>query len=449
MNTYTKEYKSRSTYYNRIEPFIGTDIIKVIVGQRRVGKSYLLFEIMSKLLAKDPQTDIIYINKELANFDPIKNHNDLLTFIETNKTGKGKCYLFLDEIQDIEEWEKALRHLFAVGGYDIYCTGSNARLLSGEMATFLSGRYIEFKMNSLSYPEFLKFHELEESAESFEKFYKYGGLPYLVNVSLSDRVAYEYAYSTYNSIVLKDVVERYKLRNIRLLNDLTTYMADNIGTAFSATRISMYLRSQRIDLSTKVILEYLQYLESAFILKRVKRADIKGKKIFEISEKYYFEDLGIRNSLVGYKPTDFGRILENIVYQHLIYKGYKVFIGKLDEKEIDFVAEQDGERVYIQVTTYMTEEKTREREFGNLLEIKDNYPKLVVSMEDTDGGSYKGIQQMNIRKFLTQWDNVPTTKPKTYPERDFEQSVVSDVTVEYFNKRYNAQVESLKHIQFK
>lgn len=448
MNPYIKDYISRPIYYDRIEPFINTDIIKVIVGQRRVGKSYLLFEIMSRLLEKNPQTDIIYINKEISDFDPIKNYHDLLAYIKANKTGNGKCYVFIDEIQDIEEWERALRSMFAEGGYDIYCTGSNARLLSGELATYLSGRYIEFKMNSLSYPEFLEFHNLEESATSFEKFYKYGGLPYLSNVKLNERTVYEYAESTYNSIVLKDVVERHNLRNVRMLNDLTTYIADNIGTTFSATRISMFLKSQRIELSTRVILEYLQYLESAFIIKRVKRADVKGKKIFEIGEKYFFEDLGIRNSLVSYKSTDFARILENVVYQHLIFKGYKVYIGKLDEKEIDFVAERAGERVYVQVTAYLTEEKTIEREFGNLLEIKDNYPKLVVTMEQADGGSYKGIPQMNIRKFLTEWGQDTSRRSKDYKEQSFETHIVSDATVEDFVNRYNAQVESLESMHF-
>lgn len=441
MKPYLKEFISRPAYYDRIKPFIGTEIIKVIVGQRRVGKSYLLYEIMSKLLEINSKTDIIYINKENLEFNSIKTYEDLYNYVKNNKAGNGKCYVFIDEVQEIFEWERAVRSFFAVGGYDLFITGSNASMLSGELATFLSGRYIEFKITGLSYIEFLEFHKLQESAESFEKFYKYGGLPYLANFPLSDRLVYEYAKSTYNTIVLKDVIERYNVRNVRLLNDLTTYLADNIGTIFSATRISSYLKSQRIDLSTRVILEYLQSLESAFIVKRVKRADVKGKKIFEIGEKYFYEDLGIRNSLVPFKQTDMARILENVVYQHLIFLGYDVYIGKLEEKEIDFVANKYGERVYIQVTTYMTEEKTIEREIGNLLEIKDNYPKLVVSMDESDSGTYKGVELMGIRNFLTKWNQKDTFENSTTVSEPIEKL---EVNTTYFFERYTAQVESLK-----
>lgn len=441
MYPYIKEFISRPTYYDRIEPFINTDIIKVIVGQRRVGKSYLLFEIMSKLLEKNSKVDIIYINKENLEFDAIKTYDDLYTYIKNNKSGNGKCYVFIDEIQDIVEWEKAVRSLFAVGGYDIYITGSNARLLSSELATYLSGRYIEFKVHGLSYPEFLEFHKLEESSAAFEKFYKYGGLPYLSNLQLNERLVYEYTKSTYNSIVLKDVVERHNIRNVRMLHDLTTYMADNIGTPFSATRISMFLKSQRIDLSPKVILEYLQCLESAFIIKRVKRTDIKGKKIFEINEKYFFEDLGIRNSIVALRKTDIARILENVVYQHLIYKGYEVYIGKLGEKEIDFVADRYGERVYIQVTYIMTEEKTIEREIGNLLEIKDNYPKLVVMMDESESATYKGIELIGIRRFLTKWENHESKETALVVSEPIEKF---ETNTDYFFERYQSQLDTLK-----
>jgi len=443
MYPYIKNFISRPVYYARIEPFINTDIIKVIVGQRRVGKSYLLYEIMSNLLDKNPKTDIIYINKENLEFDAIKTYLDLYNYINKNKSNTGKCYVFIDEIQVIEDWEKAVLSMFSVGGFDIYISGSNATLLSGELASYLSGRYIEFKVNSLSYTEFLEFHKLNESAESLEKYYRFGGLPFLSNIELNERIVHEYTSSTYNSIVLKDVIERNNIRNVRLLNDLSTYIADNIGTIFSANRISSFLKFQKIDLSPRVILEYLQYLEAAYIIRRVKRADVKGKKIFEIGEKYFFEDLGIRNALVPVKKTDIGRIMENVVYQHLVFKGYTVYIGKLAEKEIDFVADRQGERVYIQVCYELIEGKTFEREIGNLLEIKDNYPKLVVTMDESESATYKGVEFVGLRNFLTKWDNEDSHNNTTVLSAPLTKL---ETNTDYFFNRYLEQVESLSKL---
>ena len=397
----TAAYFKRNLYMERIRPFVDTQIIKVIVGQRRVGKSYLLYQLIDEILSSHPTADIIYINKELFEFDTIKNYVDLVQYVHRKRESKtGKCYLFIDEIQDIESFEKALRTFFAEGDYDIYCTGSNANLLSGEFATYLSGRYIEFKVYGLSYKEFLLFHRLEESDESFAKYYKFGGLPYLTNLPFEENLITEYLKGIYNTIVLKDIVDRHNVRQIRNLEDLILYLADTIGCLFSANKISEYLKSQRVDVQPKNILQYLNFLSNAFLIQQIRPTDVHGKKIFRIGEKYYFEDLGIRHAIRPFQANDIGQVLENVVCQHLLINGYAVSIGRSGSKEIDFVAEKRGERTYIQVATSLIEPQTREREFGNLHEIKDNYPKMVVTLDNMEGASFLGIQQIPIRKFL-------------------------------------------------
>lgn len=398
------EYYKRELYVQRIKPFVDTQMIKVIVGQRRVGKSYLLFQLMDDIRDGSPEADIIYINKELFEFDQIKTYADLINYVSaTRKGAEDKCYLFIDEIQDIEGFEKALRHFFAENTYDIYCTGSNATMLSGELATFLSGRYIEFKVYGLTYTEFLEFHKLEDSVEAFNRFYRFGGLPYLASLPFEEHLIMEYLRNIYNTIILKDVVNRYSIRNVRQLQDLTVYLADTIGNLFSANKISEYLKSQRVDMLPKTILEYLTYLNSAYFVRRIRPMDIQGKKQFQIGEKYYFEDLGIRNAIRPFRATDIGQVLENVVCHHLLVCGYALYIGRDGDKEVDFVAERNGEKLYVQVAYSVIDPKTHEREFGNLLAIQDNYPKIVVTMDEVEGVSYQGIEQVPVRKFLLRW----------------------------------------------
>ena len=395
-----KTYIKRPIYLDRIKPFIDKDIIKVIVGQRRVGKSYLLFQIMDLIKQKHKKANIIYVNKELNEFDNIKNYQDLINYIKKKTIKNKKNYIFIDEIQDIEKFEKALRDLKAKNKYDIYCTGSNANLLSGELATFLSGRYIEIKIFSLSYSEFLIFHKLKDSQDSFLKFIKYGGLPYLINLTLNDEIVYDYLKSIYNTILLKDVVKRYKIRNIFFLENLINYLADNVGSLVSAKKISDFLKSQKINISPNIVLDYLLFLVNAFFVFKVSRINIKGKKIFEINDKYYFEDLGLRNSIIGYKQMDINKIIENLVFLHLQTLGYKITVGQLKNKEIDFVCEKQNKKIYIQAAYLITNEN-KEREFGNLLAIQDNYPKMVISCDEMiDQSDYKGIKHINIRNFL-------------------------------------------------
>ena len=396
-----KKYIKRKIYLKKVKPFIDKDIIKVIVGQRRTGKSYLLFQIMDIIKEKHKQANIIYINKELNKFDNIKNYQDLLDYIKKQSKSKKRNYVFIDEIQDIEKFEKALRSLKAGGNYDIYCTGSNAHLLSGELATYLSGRYIEIQVFCLSYLEFLIFHKLENSQGALLKYIKYGGLPYLMHLELDDSIIYDYLQNIYNSILFKDVISRHKIRNFVFLENLVEYLADNTGSLVSAKKISDFLKSQKINISPNITLDYISFLADAFFVNRSPRFDIQGKKIFEINSKYYFSDLGLRHSIVGYKHIDINKILENLVFLHLQIRGYKIFVGKLGNKEIDFIGVKQGEKIYIQVAYHITKEN-REREFGNLLEVKDNYPKFVVSMDEfIDQKGYKGIKHIHIKNFLT------------------------------------------------
>lgn len=393
-------YIPRELYFKKIEPFIGTGLIKVLTGQRRVGKSYVLLQLIDEIRKRDHSANIIHINKENYQFEFIKSHNDLMLYIESRRAQSGNHYLFIDEVQDISNFELALRSLLTVDGWDIYITGSNATLLSGELSTYLSGRYIQITIHALSYPEFLIFHKLPENSESFLKYIRWGGMPHLINLRQEDPVVYEYLRNIHNTIILRDIIERYNIRNVKFLQDLIHYLADITGSVLSAKRISDYLKSQRINLNPKLVLEYLVYLESVYLVDRLKRMAVEGRKIFEIGDKFYFEDLGMRHAIIPFQQKDIGKVLENLVYHHLIVNGYQVYIGKYGEKEIDFVTTKNEIKSYIQVAYLITDDKTHEREFGNLLSIPDNCPKIVVSMDETATGNYKGIEHISIRAFL-------------------------------------------------
>ena len=394
------DYIHRPFYIKKIRPFIGKSLIKVLVGQRRVGKSFLLLQLRDIIHEMHPETQIIYINKELQEFSFITNAKELFAFIDKSVDGKGKVALFIDEVQDIDSFELVLRDLAVRKNFDIYCTGSNANLLSGELATFLSGRYIEIKVFGLSYAEYMQFHNFHNSDDTFQKYLAFGGLPYLIHLEDDIHVAYEYLRSIYNTILLKDVVARFNVRNVGFLENLVLFLCDNLGSIVSSKKISDYLKSQKINMSTQVVIDYLSYLQTSFLVFKVKRKEVEGKKIFEIGEKYYFEDLGIRNAVAGYKTTDIHKILENIVYLHLRMAGYSVNVGADGKREIDFIAEKSGERIYVQVAYLLSEQSTIDREFGNLLEINDNFPKYVVSMDTiSDTSTYQGIIRMHVKDF--------------------------------------------------
>jgi predicted AAA+ superfamily ATPase len=390
----------RNSYIKKVLPFIGKQLIKAFTGQRRVGKSYLLFQVMQHIREIDKNANILYINKEDLKFDSIKTYLDLENYIQKNKSKNGITYVFIDEIQDIIEFERALRSLVLDSKIDLYCTGSNANLLSGELSTVLSGRFIEITVYSLSFLEFIQFHKLENSESSIDLYLKYGGLPYIIHLPLNDEIVFEYLKNIYTTIIYRDIVERYAIRNVRFLEQLTLYLANNTGSLFSAKSISDFLKSQQIKIAPNQVQTYLHHLTSAFLIHDVSRYDIIGKRIFEIGEKYYFENLGIRNAIWGYRLEDKAKILENVVYNHLRYLGYSVKIGVLNSEEIDFVCEKQGETVYLQVAVVLEEQKTIEREFGNLLKIKDNYPKYVITRNGFEGNTYKGIPVMKLIDFL-------------------------------------------------
>lgn len=395
-----KNHIPRPLYFNKIEPFIGTGLIKVLTGQRRVGKSYVLLQVMDEIRKRNSKATIIYINKEDYRFESIKDHRNLMSYLESRRTDEGRTYLFIDEVQEISKFELAIRSLLSVDGWDIYITGSNAMLLSGELATQLGGRFIQIQIHALSYPEFLQFHKLQESAESFLLYIRWGGMPHLINLRKDDAVIYEYLRNIHNSIILRDIIARFNIRNVGFLQDLINYLADITGSVLSAKRISDYLKSQKINLTPKLVLEYLVYLESVYLIDRVKRMDVAGKKIFEIGDKFFFEDLGMRHATIPFQQKDIGKVLENLVYHHLVVNGNKVYVGKHGDKEIDFVAIKNEEISYIQVAYLISDEKTHEREFGNLLAVPDNCTKMVVSMDETATGNFKGIEHISIRKFL-------------------------------------------------
>lgn len=392
--------KKRKGYIDRIKPFMQKSVVKVLTGQRRVGKSFLLYQLIEEILGEEPDANIIYINLEDFAFSSLQTAEDLHSYIISHSKEKAKNYIFIDEIQDIPGFEKVIRSLLLNEDNDIYITGSNAKMLSGELATYLSGRYIEFKIYSLSYSEFLEFHGLTESETSYELYSRYGGLPYLLNLPLEDETVNEYLKSVYSTIVFRDVVSRYKLRNTLFLEKLIQFLSENIGNLFSAKNISDYLKSQHTAISVNQIQSYTEYLNNAFLIHRVERYDLIGKRVFEIGEKYYFENMGIRNIVIGYRITDKAKILENLVYNHLLYKGYDIKVGYYGDKEIDFVGEKNGEKLYIQVALKIDSDKTAEREFGNLLKIQDNYPKIVVTEDTFSGNSYEGIRHCSIRQFL-------------------------------------------------
>lgn len=391
----------RKKYLDRMVPFIDKQIIKVFTGQRRVGKSYLMLQIADLIKRAHPKANIVLINKEDYAFDHIKTHHDVIKYLEQVPGKQSKTHLFIDEVQEIEGFEKAVRSLTATGRFDIYLTGSNSELLSSDLAGKLSGRYVEIRVHPLSYEEFLLFHRLEKGPDSLEKYIRYGGLPYLVNLQLTDEQVFGYLKNVFDAVVLKDVVSRYAIRNINFLTRLIEYLADNVGSLVSAKKISDFLKSQHINLSPNTVLNYLTYISGSFFVNKTQRTDIAGKKIFEIGEKYYFEDLGMRHVVTNFKQVDINKILENLVYSKLVDAGYTVYVGQLDHAEIDFVGESGGKRIYVQVAYIISSDNVAKREFGNLLQIRDNYPKYVVTMDAMARGNVAGVIHLHVLDFLT------------------------------------------------
>lgn len=392
----------RQTYIDKIEKYLGKETIIVLVGQRRVGKSYMMKTVRDQK-ASDPANNIIYIDKEKRDFDSIKNYQDLNQYIDEHFDANKHNYILIDEIQDIKEFERSIQSFRTEPNTDIIITGSNAKMLSNELSTLIGGRYKEIYIQSLSYEEFLTFHQLPDCDESLAQYIQYGGLPGLAKIGLEEDDAREYQMDIFHTVLLKDVIMRNQIRNVPFLENLVRFLADNTGKLISANSIAKYMKSQGESITSTVIINYISFLCEAYILHKVNRFDIHGKRIFETNDKFYFEDNGIRNALAGgTREGDIEKVIENIIYQHLIRLGYQVYVGQLQAGEIDFVCTKpDGQRIYVQASYIIIDQATREREFGNLRVIKDNYPKYVISMTPlVTSNDADGITHLHLRKFL-------------------------------------------------
>lgn len=373
---------NREKYMNQLLAYKDTEFIKVITGLRRSGKSSLLKLFKEKLL--EEKVNVIYMNFESFEFEEIKDYKDLYNRIKENIKEKDKNYILLDEVQRVDGWEKVVNAMMVDFNTDIYITGSNAYLLSSELSTFLSGRYIEIKMLPLSFKEFLDFTTFDESAsieDKFAEYIKYGGMPGVISLKNNNNLYENSIIGIYNTVFMKDVVERNKLVDASLLEKILKFLMSNIGSIISSKKIADFLTSQGTKITHNTVINYLNMLENAYIIYRVPRYDIKGKELLKTLEKYYIADTGIRNVILGFRDTDIGHIIENIVYFDLVRKGYNVTIGKTESQEVDFIATNSNEKKYYQVTYTMIDENVKGKELKSLKNINDNYEKIVLTMD--------------------------------------------------------------------
>ena len=395
----------RESYMARIRPFIDGDLIKVLTGIRRSGKSVMLELIKDELRARGVTEEQLVA----FNFEDMRNaqlctaealHDEL---VRRAASIKGKIYFFFDEIQEVERWERCVNSLRVEMDCDIYITGSNAKLLSGELATYLAGRYVEFIIYPFSFSEFLAlYHSVEPDADTrtcFDRYLTFGGMPYLVNLRFDETACRQYLRDLFNSVELKDIVKRNNVRDVDMLERIIAYVTANIGTTFSSTAISKYLKNEGRRVSPETVLNYLKACSDAFLFYQVRRQDLQGKKILTVNEKYYVADHGIREAVIGGNMRDINLVLENIVFMEALRRGYSVTVGKVGEREIDFVCERHGEKCYIQVAYLLAAEETVQREFGVYEHVQDNFPKYVVSLDEFDM-SRNGVRHYNIRDFL-------------------------------------------------
>ena len=395
----------REIYMQRIRPFINTDLIKVFTGIRRAGKSVMLELVKNEL----KESGIGEENFLCINFEQFSNSQFLdveslyKKITDFQKNTKGKIYLFFDEIQEVDGWEKCINSCRVDFDCDIYITGSNAKLLSGELATYLAGRYVEFVIYPFSFAEFFEMNLIKnpnaDKATCFMQFLKTGGMPFLSNFPDDDSAKSQYLIDIYNSVVLKDVVKRNNIRDVDTLERIVAYAFSNIGHIFSATSLSKYFKSENRKISHDTILNYLKFCSDAFLFYKINRYDLEGKKIVTVNEKYYCADHGLREALFGKNIQNIDQVLENIVCLELLRRNYKVYVGKKGDLEIDFIAEKQGKKIYIQVAYLLANDETIKREFSVFNSVKDSYPKYVVSMDDLDF-SQNGIIHKNIKEFL-------------------------------------------------
>ena len=397
----------RESYMKRIRPFFGNDLVKALIGLHRSGKSVMLDLIKEELCASGvDSSQFISIN-----FENMRNahlctavalHDEI---IRRASEIKDKVYLFFDEIQEVDAWEKCINSFRVELDCDIYITGSNAKLLSGELATYLAGRYVEFVIYPFSFAEFIELYRTifpnADIRQCFSKYLRAGGMPYLSNLRYDETASRQYLRDLFNSVELKDIVKRNNIRDVDMLERITAYVTSNIGTTFSSTAISKYLKSEGRSVSPETVLSYIKACTDAFLFYQVKRQDLQGKKILTVNEKYYVADHGIREAVFGGNMKDINLVMENIVYMELLRRGYTVTVGKTGDKEIDFVCEDQGNKLYIQVAYLLASTDTIERKFGVYDRVRDNFPKYVITLDEFDM-SRNGIKHRNIRDFLLQ-----------------------------------------------
>lgn len=392
----------RPFYEDRVMAWMGRPVIKVLSGIRRSGKSSILLRCKERLAAQGvPDSAILHINMELLVNERFRDIHLLNAEVHEafNKNG-GKVFLFLDEVQEIPGWEKLVGSLLAEGVADLTVTGSNAHLLAGELATLLSGRYVEFPVYPLSFREYCDFFSLESGREAFLKFLQSGGFPGLMELDQKDEARRQYLEALLDSIVLRDVVARHKLRDVDLLRRILLFVADSVGSPVSARSVAAFLKSQRRSVSVESIYNYIDYLSEAFVVDQARVYDVRGKKLLETGGKIYFTDLGLRHALMGYRSSDIGQYLENIVYLDLKQRGWDVRVGRVGEWEVDFVTQKGAEKRYIQVAYLTPDKETLNRELQPLRDIPDNYPKYLVTMDDIPSSNEEGIHRLSIEQFL-------------------------------------------------
>ena len=397
--------KNRDLYLNQLIKFKDKKLIKVITGLRRSGKSTLLSLFENHLITSGvDRNHIIRMNFESFEFDEITNYKELHAYINERILDPNKRhYILLDEVQQVFSWERVINSFLVDANVDIFITGSNAYLLSSELSTLLSGRYVEIKMQPLSFKEYLEFLDSDKEMslpEKFNQYLEYGGLPTIVELLDNPDTIGPFLEGIYNTVLMKDVIERNGVRDAALLESILKFIAANIGSIVSTKKISDYLTSSGRKTTSDTIDNYLKMLENAFIIYKANRYDLKGKMFLKTLEKYYIVDIGIRNRLIGLRNTDYGHVLENIVYLELLRRGYEVSIGKIGSLEVDFVASKPNEKIYYQVSATIMDEKTRERELRPLESISDNYPKYILTMDQTVFNDYSGIRVKNIIDFL-------------------------------------------------
>lgn len=427
----TANFVVRERYLNAIGAFSDQPVVKVLKGMRRVGKSVIMRLLIEQLLNSSvPGANIMYINKESLEFDALKDDRDLyrytVDYFKADATASqstmvrqahhdngahqdsvvapqsSKRYIFIDEIQEIEGWERAVSSFLADGLGDVIISGSNANLLSSELATLISGRYVEIPVYPLTFREFLTFRKDKAGSpeEEFKNYLKYGGLPGIHQLPSNDEVIFSYLNSILNTVLYKDVITRHKIRDASIFDKLVRYLFDNIGNITTAKKISDYFKSQRVKTSVDTVLNYINYVEQSLLIDKAPRYDIKGRKLLEFFDKVFLNDIGLRHGLIGYREKDINGLLENIVFKELQARGYRMSIGVIDQMEIDFVAEKHGGRKYIQVCYSLGSEAAIEREFGNLEKIKDNYEKMVISMDKFFPAERNGIIHRYLIDFL-------------------------------------------------